>query len=298
MSECYAFLDNQIYIELSKFNKNSIYNNWKWKMDPYFSLEQVEGKDIIIIIKDERLELDQDLSDKIIVSEQSGFYSNQVIDLNDNEYLFRHVRSKNGNVSLAFLVSKDWKNISLVADKTSTDGLLAFEYLYQIMPGVMLKYQALTIHSALMEYNGEAIAISAASGVGKTTHARLWREYKNALILNGDRMVCKRTQSGWTAYGTPWSGTSGEQINRSAPLKAFVVLQRGEENSVRRLAPMEAFPHILGQLLCPMWDRQLAETAMDELNQFLSDIPVYLLTCRPDKEAVDCLYHAVWEDEK
>ena len=268
---------------------------WIWKLDTFRTMKKEEADIIIASNIQENMERIDDAS--VLSSEITGFFE-RVVWKGKNEGINWSFRRKStGKEKVRYCVNKDWNRIELVKNEKQ-DGFAAFEYLAQITPGIALKEKMLTIHSALMEYNGEAIAISAASGVGKTTHARLWREHRNALILNGDRMVCKRTQSGWTAYGTPWSGTSGEQINRSAPLKAFVVLQRGEENSVRRLTPMEAFPHILGQLLCPMWDRQLAETAMDELNQFLSDIPVYLLTCRPDQEAVDCLYHAVWEDEK
>ena len=146
-----------------------------------------------------------------------------------------------------------------------------------------------------MEHDGEGIIISAASGTGKTTHARLWRDYKNALIINGDRAVCKHTDKGWIGYGTPWSGTSGEQINRSVHLKALVVLERSQENSAEVIYGMEAFGAVFPHILYPSWDRELTEKAMDLLEDFMNHIPIIRLRCRPDVESVDVLNRVLEE---
>ena len=42
--------------------------------------------------------------------------------------------------------------------------------------------------------------------------------------------------------------------------------------------------------------KKLAEIAIDNLNDMLSSIPVYHLYCRPEKEAVEVLYQALYED--
>lgn len=163
-----------------------------------------------------------------------------------------------------------------------------------MVPFVQLNQGALSFHGALVEYAGQAFAVCAPSGVGKTTHARLWRDCKNALILNGDRSVFRKEADGWTAWGTPWSGTSGEQINRSAPLKALVLLERGSENRVRRLPPQAAFRVLFPHLLYPAWDAALTGKALDLLDALLGEIPVYHLACRPDEEAVQVLHREVY----
>ena len=43
------------------------------------------------------------------------------------------------------------------------------------------------------------------------------QDHKNALILNGDRCLCRKKHDVWYAYGMPWSGSSGEYINRRVP---------------------------------------------------------------------------------
>ena len=230
----------------------------------------------------------------LIHSDNSGFFLKNVYKLNDST-LWVYTRKKNRKAVLVYRVSSSWDTITLIEDNSNTTGMLAFEYLSQIMPSVMLKHDYLTFHGVLMEYEGNGIIISAASGTGKTTHARLWRDLRRALIINGDRAVCAKTAEGWTGYGLPWSGTSGEQINRSVAIRALVVLRRGETNEAHRISALEAFHQVFAHVLYPSWDKALAEKMMDLLESFLRDVPIFLLSCRPDAESVDVLHAALAE---
>ena len=157
----------------------------------------------------------------------------------------------------------------------------------------MISQKVITFHGVLMEYNGNGIILSAPSGTGKTTHARLWRDYLGALIINGDNACCFKKAGQWTGFGIPWCGTSGENINREVPLKAIVVLQQGTENQVRRLSGYEAFSEVLPMLHCPVWHQEIAGLALDGMDEILRDIPVYLLVCRPDQDSVEMLKKAL-----
>lgn len=229
----------------------------------------------------------------LLEQERSGFFTRSVYRQADGGTLWSMIRTKDGACYLLFSVKADWSTVTLLEDNTNSAGGAAFEYLAQMTPGMFLKQGLLTFHAALIEHKGTAIAISAASGTGKTTHARLWRDNRNAIILNGDRAAIRPEGNGWTAYGTPWSGTSGEQINRSASMGALVILERGEENRVQPLSAGQAFPLLLPHLLCPAWDRELVGSAMDMLDRFLRDVPVFRLCCRPDAEAVPVLEQAL-----
>ena len=183
----------------------------------------------------------------------------------------------------------------MLCDESNTAGALSFEFLGRIMPSVMLKHEVLTFHGVLMEYEGRGIIISAPSGTGKTTHARMWRDLKHALIINGDRAACIKEEGKWIGYGLPWSGTSGEQINRSVPITAMVIIEQAEINSVKRLDGVEAYMSALSNLLYPSWDKELTEKALDFNDDFVSHIPVLKLSCRPDEESVEVLEKALRE---
>ena len=285
----------QTRVLFDNFSISGLLDTWHWKLDPFRVSGDTDWQpDVVIRNADDPADQTQECIPGVLSNESSGFFRREVLRAIDGSTIWRFVRNISDEVYLAYRVSPDFREVTLLTDKTESAGTIAFEYLNQIMPAVQLAQGVLTFHSALLEWDGGSFAVCADSGTGKTTHARLWRDCKNALILNGDRGVFRKTENGWTAWGTPWSGTSGEQINRSAPMKALVVLERGSRNKVRRLTPPEAFRAIFPHLLYPTWDKQLAIQAMDLLDDLLCSVPAYRLTCRPDAEAVEILHQAIY----
>ena len=284
-------------LRLSNFLECFLLSTWSWKIDPW------KSKAILNFSEKNTVQLLQETTPDIVLEsfpvvciEKIGFFERRVYQLPANETLWEYVRVCEKRAYLRFKVSPNWDKITLLTDITETKGCVAFEYLAQIMPGVCLKHDLLTFHSALVEYRGKAFAVCADSGTGKTTHARLWRDCKNALILNGDRTVCGRTEGRWTAYGTPWSGSSGEQINRSAPLEALVLLERSEVNYVQCLSGLEAFQALMPHLLYPSWDAELVGRAMELMDDLLANVRIYRLGCRPDSESVEVLCQAIFKE--
>lgn len=206
--------------------------------------------------------------------------------LPDGWILWKQVQSD--GAELKFAVCPAESRIVLLKDETDSCAMAALEALTFFVFPMMLEKNIVSIHSALLEHNGQGILIAAASGVGKTTHARLWRDKKNALIINGDRASCYQKEGKWIAFGTPWCGTSGENINRQVPVKALVLLRRGEENKIVALTSMEVLTQVLGLTICPLWPGY-QEKVVNLLDTFLQDIPVVGLACRPDTAAVELL---------
>lgn len=294
MNCCISFAG--IQLSFNNFVPNYLFNIWKWKLDPWKISNQLYALGKIEINRGETVYFDNKQF-SLLYLEKAGFFERRIYRSVNGETRWDFVRTKGEELVLRYLVNATWDKISLLYDNTKTNGVIAFEYLAQIIPGVCLQKRLLTLHCALIEYAGTAVAICASSGTGKTTHARLWRDYKNALVLNGDRAVFRQTEDGLYAYGTPWSGTSGEQINRRAPLKALIVLERGKSNSISRLESSEAFKFVFPHLLYPSWERAMSEIVMNQLENVLYSIPVYRLKCKPDIEAVEIVEHAVWNGE-
>lgn len=286
-----------VHFSFHNFMSDSFLDTWSWKVDPwkiFNTSNRLHGLETINITRTTTQSVgNEPLS--LLYDERTGFFERRVYYLPTGETRWDFVRSKRDELLLRYLVNAEWNKITLQQDNTKTQGIVAFEYLAQMMPGICLKQGILTLHCALVEYNGMSIAICAPSGTGKTTHARLWRDHKNALILNGDRALCRRKEGCWIAYGSSWSGTSGEQINRHAPLKALVILERAEENFVIRLKSTELFAGVFPHILYPSWDKKMLELAMDQLENLLLSVPVYRIKCRPETEAVDILYQSIWE---
>lgn len=148
---------------------------------------------------------------------------------------------------------------------------------------------AVSLHSSFITHNGQAILFSAPSGTGKSTQAALWEQYAHAEQINGDRSVIRCVDGVWTAFGFPFAGSSGIYKNKSAPIRAIVVLRQTPENTIERLAAPEAFRLLYSETAIQRWNTQGHAAAVDLLIRLSAAVPVYRLCCTPDARAVDLL---------
>ena len=153
----------------------------------------------------------------------------------------------------------------------------------------LLDFGALTFHASLIRHEGCGIIFSAPSGTGKSTQADLWKKYEDADVLNGDRAALRKIDGVWTAFGLPYAGTSGIYRNESAPMKAIVALRQAKKNRIRKIRGAEAFKYLYPETMIHRWDPTFEKKATELLLMLLSEIPVFLLECRPDQDAVELL---------
>ncbi|MBE6585578.1 MAG: hypothetical protein E7645_03520 [Ruminococcaceae bacterium] len=159
--------------------------------------------------------------------------------------------------------------------------------------GEMPQYGAFLLHAAVVSLNGRGYAFSARRGVGKTTHTALWERYFDADIINGDKPLIRREADGtFTAWGTPWCGKEGKQLNQSVPLTAICFLEQGRVNEITPATTADTAARILeGTLLPPSPARQDEMAAL--VGAVVRDVPAFLLICRPDEMAVRVAHEAL-----
>ncbi|WP_283230325.1 hypothetical protein [Fusibacillus kribbianus] len=165
------------------------------------------------------------------------------------------------------------------------------------METVFLQFHALMLHAAFVRWKHQGILFTAPSGTGKSTQAGLWEEYEHAEIINGDRAGLRLQDGHWESYGLPYAGSSGIYRNESAPAKAIIVLRQAKENKLRLLHPREAIMHLYPETAVHRWDKSFTETVVDLLASLTAMVPVYLLECRPDREAVELVKNILEEDD-
>ena len=152
----------------------------------------------------------------------------------------------------------------------------------------------LLFHASLVEYEGRAVSFTASSGTGKSTQADLWHEHLGAEIMNGDRAFVRRFDEEWRAYGSPWAGSSPYIKNVKAPLAGIVVLKQAPENRIRRLNAAEVMAYLYNNVRYPFWDEEATAASLETLDALIREIPIFLLECRPDEEAVRITRDAIF----
>lgn len=159
-------------------------------------------------------------------------------------------------------------------------------FLCQLFYTHAVRRQILYLHSSLIDYQGQGIMFLGPSGIGKTTQAELWNQYRDALIINGDVVFVQETPDAFLGWGTPWHGSSPYCENTSVPVKALVVLKQASENSIRELTGFEKVTAVSNSVFYPRWLEGGMELCLETLDHLLTALPVYELSCRPDEDAV------------
>lgn len=152
-----------------------------------------------------------------------------------------------------------------------------------------VRRQMIQLHCATIEDQGRGILFLGPSGIGKTTQAERWAEFRGSSIINGDVGFVQRTEREYIAWGTPWHGSSPYCLNTSVPVKALVVLKQAQENKLRELTGFEKVAEVSGSVFYPTWLEDGMDLCTDTLNHLLTDLPVYRLDNRADREAVELL---------
>lgn len=158
----------------------------------------------------------------------------------------------------------------------------------------LLRYNGLMLHASAAAMGGRAYLFSGPCGRGKSTHTRLWQQtFGEAVqVFNDDKPALRRLDGRWFAYGTPWCGKDGINLNQKWPLGGICFLEKAQENRIRRLSPAEALPLILAQTTHRL-SPQYMELLLASLDSLLREIPVFLLENRPEEAAARLSYETM-----
>lgn len=152
-----------------------------------------------------------------------------------------------------------------------------------------LQRAAPVLHAAYVRFHDKAILFTAPSGTGKSTQADLWVRHAGAELVNGDRVLLRKWEGKWFAYGYPCAGSSDVCLDRTLPVAAIVVLAQGPENRVEDLRPGRRVRALFAGTEHYLWDEGETELALSLAEKIAGEVPVLGLTCRPDEEAVEVL---------
>ena len=162
---------------------------------------------------------------------------------------------------------------------------------------VLLWKNRMILHASLIDTGTGGNLFSGPSGMGKSTQAALWEQYENAAQINGDRPVLYRKGNQWLGCGSPYAGSSDCYVNKCIPLRAIVLLQQGTENLLNPLPLAQAVRQIYANSTVYAWNQDYVEHIMTLITDLAVSIPVYHLSCRPDRDAVELLKKELQKEE-
>ena len=111
-------------------------------------------------------------------------------------------------------------------------------------------------------------------------------------MVNDDKPLLRITDSGVTAYGTPWDGKHRLSTNTAVPLKGICILTRDTTNHIELVESHAVYPLIVQQT-----NRSLTADGMKQtlslIDRMLHVVPVYRLDCNMDIEAARVAYEGM-----
>ncbi len=155
-------------------------------------------------------------------------------------------------------------------------------------------YDVFFLHAAVVEVDGRSYAFMAKSGTGKTTHVKLWCDHfgERARIVNGDKPILRFSGRELMAYGTPWCGKEGYNINTSTPIQGLCFIERSEKNSIRTMNSAEVISKIFHQMIMPEEERCVSKV-LEFLDNLVHLKKIWVLECNISQEAVKVSYEAM-----
>lgn len=173
------------------------------------------------------------------------------------------------------------------------ESIAAYRKIAEILPS----YDAFLFHGAVIELDNKAYIITANSGVGKTTHLKLWlsRFGEEVGILNGDKPTLRFIDGVPYASGTPWRGKEGYGKSGIKEISGIAFLERGEKNRAYRIEPSEAAVKFVSQTYLPKKDKLMLIKTLNLSNKLINSVRLVRLECNMELEAAEVSRKALTE---
>ena len=162
---------------------------------------------------------------------------------------------------------------------------------YQKLPD----FDAILLHSSCVAVDGYAYLFSAPCGTGKSTHTSLWKKHfgDRLTFINDDKPALRLIDGKWYAYGTPWCGKDGININMKAELAGICFLKQAPQNKICRLDQKQAISNILWQTIHNFRSTERLDSALSLIENLVTTIPVYEFENLPIPESAELSYNTM-----
>jgi len=152
---------------------------------------------------------------------------------------------------------------------------------------ILSRRDGIIIHAAGIILNERGYIFAGKSGAGKSTLSKEFVLRNNSEVLSDDRIVVRKINNLFQAYGTPWQGEAEMAMNKGVPLSGIFFLSHGSYNRIEEIKPQEALEKLLPVVSIPWYDKEVMISILTFCGDIISNIPVYELFFKPDREIID-----------
>ena len=170
--------------------------------------------------------------------------------------------------------------------------------LYRKIADLFVEQDILVLHGSAFKVGGYAFLVTARSGVGKSTHVRLLQQYlKDEFEYINDDKPLLEVKDELMLYSSPWNGKERRGNNTKAPLKAIIFLNRGIDNSYRRLDNKEEiYFRLLSQIYLPK-EKEKRQKGLCLIDVLLKRLNFYEINVNMDIGAAQLTYERIIKNE-
>ncbi len=153
-----------------------------------------------------------------------------------------------------------------------------------LIMNMLPKRSGALVHAACMTSNNKAFLFPGTSGAGKSTLSRQLRKTGGMALISDDRIVVRKIDGQYKAFGTPWPGEEGIAENRGDLLSSIFFINHGESNKVIPMKPNDALKRLVPTISVPWYDPKAVTKMLQLCDDVISTIPIYDLYFKPDQE--------------
>jgi len=162
---------------------------------------------------------------------------------------------------------------------------------------ILAEHGGLIIHAAGIRSDGRVLVFPGPSGAGKSTISRLFQA-QGQEVLSDDRVIVRKIDGQFLAFGTPWPGEAGCAMNIGRPLRGICFLSHSDRNTLTRLSAAQIIERLLPVASIPWFDPETMTRILGFCEDLIAHIPCFLFPFTPGREAVDFLAAALKSVEK
>lgn len=148
---------------------------------------------------------------------------------------FQHFEFVDGNV---MQIAPSGNVRAYCVAKSESAKYLMPEILY--LNALMDTEEGLLLHASAVVHDDKAYVFLGRSGAGKSTISQISYD-KGLHILNDDRVIVRKKNGRFFAFGNPWHGTFGKFENRSYEIAGLYFIHKKPEHKTTPLSFDEAF---------------------------------------------------------